>query len=257
MFRNRRNSTHALTANPSTLGDSMNSVSVFLRSTLFNILFFGSFIFLFVINSPALLFPKPPFYFSKWVTRYLLWLLKVICRLDHKIEGQGYIPKGSCVFASKHQSSWETIIFQALYPDIVYVIKKELTYIPIYGQFITKYKQIIVDRKRGRQALRDLCQQAKDTVTRGRKIVIFPEGSRTAVGQKKKYQKGIYAVYKDCPCPVIPVALNSGMFWGRRSWLKYPGTITIKFLPSMPEGLDGDDFMEELTNRIENQAIGC
>lgn len=228
--------------------------NILLRSIAYSVLFFPSVALLFLINSPALLLSRPPFYFARITSRYSLWLLKIICGLDYKIEGLSNIPKGPCIFASKHQSAWDTIVFQALYPDIIYVLKKELTYIPLYGQFIKKFGMIVIDRSRGRQALIDLRNQAKEVIKQGRKIVIFPEGTRTAPGQTNAYQKGIYALYKDCHCTVIPVTLNSGIFWGRRSWIKYPGVITLKFLSPMPEGLDGGEFMEQLSNRIEKET---
>jgi 1-acyl-sn-glycerol-3-phosphate acyltransferase len=253
MLRNRRNRADSLTVQTSMVPQNAYWLAA-VRSAVFNLVFFISLPMLLLINLPALLRSQPPYYFAKFASKYAMWLVRVICGVEYKIIGSENVPQGACIFASKHQSAWDTIIFLALYPDSAYVLKSELTKIPVYGQFIKKYGMISIDRNRGRKALGDLRIQAQRVLEQRRKIIIFPEGSRTCPGAKTSYQKGILALYKDFDCPIVPVALNSGLYWGRRSWIKWPGVITLQFLPPMPPQLESDEFMEQLTQRIETAS---
>lgn len=227
---------------------------VAIRSIIFNLIFFITIPLLMIINSPALLRKTPPFYFSKLACSYAMWLVRVTCGLEYRVVGLENIPQGACIFASKHQSAWDTMIFLTLFPDAAYVLKYELTKVPVFGNYIRKYGMISIDRSRGRKAIGDLRNQAQILINQDRKIIIFPEGSRTAPGSKNPYQKGILALYKDFHCPIVPVALNSGLYWGRRSWLKWPGVITLQFLPPMKEGLESSVFMEQLEKNIETAS---
>ncbi len=233
MFRNRRNREDPITG-PAPHPSGVPLWLAGVRSAVFNVAFFTVLPLLMVLNIPALLFKTPPYYLSKICSTIALWFSRVICGLDYKIIGLENVPAGACVLASKHQSAWDTIVFSTLYPDCSYVLKHELTKVPIYGTFIRKLGMISIDRNRGRKAILDLREQAHKIVNQDRKIIIFPEGTRTTPDDPKPYQKGVLSLYKDFNCPVIPVALNSGLFWGRRSWIKWPGEITLEFLPPCP-----------------------
>ncbi len=254
MFRDRRNSTDTLAINQVMAGER-NMGRAVIRSLIFNVVLFVTLPLFMLFNMPMLLRRNPPFYFAKQAGFYGLWLAKVICGIDFKIVGHDNIPSGPCIIACKHQSAWDTFALSYIFPQASYVLKKELTKIPIFGRYIKKYDMISIDRKRGLKAIMDLRTQAKSLLGQNRQIIIFPEGSRTAPGDTVTYQKGVLALYKDFDYPVIPVALNSGVCWGRRSWIKWPGVITIQFLPAIKNDLEGDVFMEQLSDSIETASI--
>jgi 1-acyl-sn-glycerol-3-phosphate acyltransferase len=177
--------------------------------------------------------------------------LRAIVGLDFETRGLEHRPTGAAVIASKHQSAWDTFVFYLVLDDPNYVMKKELMRIPFWGWYARKCGAISVDREGGAQALKHLVRDAEDRVTKDRQVIVFPEATRTAPGTRRPYQPGIAAIYKHTQAPVVPVAVNSGLFWGRRAFTKQPGTVTLQFLPAMPRGLDRDAFMAELQNRIE------
>lgn len=225
------------------------------RSALFNLLFFLTFPIILLLYLPVLFIQKgPPVVFAKFSSLYTLWLLKIICGTKCRVIGLENVPEGPCILASKHQSAWDTFSFLTIFPDISYVIKIELQKLPIYGAYMKKHGNIALDRDKGRKSLLDLKVKAQKILQQNRKIIIFPEGARVEPGAPADYQKGILVLYKDTTCPIIPVALNSGQYWGRRSWIKWPGVITIQFLPQIPQGLDNDTFMDQLTTSIETAS---
>lgn len=177
--------------------------------------------------------------------------LKWIVGLDFQVLGQENKPSGAALIASKHQSAWDTFVFHLLYRDAVYIVKKELLSIPFWGWYMRKCGSIPVDRSGGGQALKEMVRKSRAALAEGRKVIIFPEGTRTAPGQLQPYNPGVAALYAMTEAPLVPVALNSGLFWGRHSFLKYPGVITIEFLPPMPPGLGRRAFLAELEKRIE------
>jgi 1-acyl-sn-glycerol-3-phosphate acyltransferase len=183
--------------------------------------------------------------------RSLHWLLRVTVGLTYEVRGLEGLPPGPVIFAAKHQSAWDTTIFYCLVEDPAYVLKKELLSIPIYGWYLQRTKMISIDREAGPSALRRMLRQADEALGRGRSVVIFPEGTRVAPGEKLPYHPGVAALYSRTEAAVVPVAVNSGLFWGRRSFLKRPGTIVIEMLPPMPRDLDRRGFMAELERRIE------
>ena len=189
----------------------------------------------------------------RW-TRISQGALSAIVGLRYEFRGIENIPAGPAIYACKHQSAWDTMGFFLRFDDPAHVIKKELIDLPFYGWFARKCRVIGVDRKGGAQALRNLVRQAMEAIGEGREIIIFPQGTRTAPGERRPYQPGIAALYGRADVPVIPVALNSGLFWGRRSFVKRPGTIVVEFLPAVPAGLDRRAFMKTLENRIEEAS---
>ena len=180
--------------------------------------------------------------------------LKWIVGLDYEIRGREYIPDHAAIVACKHQSVWETMLFHGLLPNPVFVFKKELMAIPLWGAYARKVDTIVIDRSAGTSALKGMVREAAQNFELGRSLVLFPEGTRRAPGDPPAYRRGIVAVYAQCGVPVVPVALNSGFFWGPHSLMKLPGTIVAEFLPPIEPGLDRKTFMKELETRIETAS---
>lgn len=176
-------------------------------------------------------------------------------KLDYEVTGLENMPQDNrCIYAAKHQSAWETVKLHLLFNDPVIVLKKELQYIPIFGWYIWRTGMIAVKRKRRGQAISSLLEGARHALEQNRSIVIFPQGTRTAVGKKMPYKRGISALYEELNIPIVPIALNSGIFWGRKSFKKKSGTITVEFLPIIPAGLSTEEMMEKLQTSIETAS---
>ena len=223
-----------------------------LRSLLFNIGFFGWTTIVVVGGLVLLPLPWPWMHrLGRLWCRGTLVLLRSIIGLRHRIEGQENLLHEPAIYASKHQSTWDTLIFALLLPDCAYVLKRELYFVPLFGQLLARSRPIAIDRSAGGSALRRMLGSAERAIEEGRAIVIFPEGTRTAPGEHGRYQPGAAALYQRLDVPVVPVALDSGLYWGRRQFVKRPGTITIRFLPPIPPGLDRREFMGTLEGRIE------
>jgi 1-acyl-sn-glycerol-3-phosphate acyltransferase len=171
--------------------------------------------------------------------------------LTHAVRGRENLPKGPAIIAMKHQSAWDTFAVAVIFDDPAIVLKQELIWIPFYGWYLWKAGMISIDRRAGALALRKLVAASKKAAALGRPIVIFPEGTRTAPGTRRPYQPGVAALYRQLELPLVPVAVNSGVFWGRRRFLKRPGRITVEILPPIPPGGDRHTVMAELEARIE------
>ena len=161
----------------------------------------------------------------------IIWILKVVCRIDYEVSGQENIPEQSAIIFSKHQSTWETVALQRLFPPQVWVIKKELLWVPFFGWALWMLESIAIDRSSGRKAINQIVEIGKQRLDKGRWIVIFPEGTRTAPGTRKRYGVGGSILAEKSGYPVVPVAHNAGEHWGRRSFLKKPGTIKVVIGP--------------------------
>jgi len=223
---------------------------ILVRSLIFNVVFFTYHLVLVVTLSLLLAFPR------RWAqTATRLWtkgaglFLRALVGLDYEVLGAP--PEEPCIIVSKHQSAWDTFSFYLMLDDPNYILKKELTRIPVWGWCALKCGAISVDREGGGAALKKLVRDVQDRMAGGRQVIIFPEGTRTAPGQRREYQPGVAAIYARADVPVVPVALNSGLFWGRRSFRKKPGVITVQFLDPMPQGLKRREFMAELESRME------
>ena len=225
------------------------------RSLVFNFLFFlGGSLFL-VALLPGLLLPRRSvMYFPAIWHGYVLWILRLTCGITHEIRGRENLPAGPSLVAVKHQSAWDTMILPIVLGDVAYVLKQQLLWIPIYGWYLRKLDNLPVDRAGGASALRAMVETGKRIIAQGRSIVIFPEGTRTVPGERRPYHPGIAALYTQLDVPVVPVALNSGLFWGRRAFLKRPGRIVLEFLPPIAPGLPRKVFMRELESRIETAS---
>ena len=186
--------------------------------------------------------------------RALLWLMRVVCGLRYRVVMPEALPAGPAIYALKHQSAWETIAFPALAPPMSGVLKRELLMIPVYGWYMRRLGMVPIDRSAGAGAIRELMRRAKDETARGRSIMIMPEGTRLPPGRAGRYHPGVAALYTHLGITVVPVALNSGLFWGRRSLLLRPGTVTMEFLPPIAPGLERAAFMGVLQERIETAS---
>ncbi len=165
-------------------------------------------------------------------------------------------PKGPCIVACKHQSLWETFSLYALLDDPVYVLKRELMWVPLFGWYMRKAGLIPIDRSAGMAALARMTARARQALIgdRPRQLVIFPEGTRRSPGAEPSYKPGIIHLYKKAGVPCVPLALNSGLFWPRRSLLRLPGTIVAEVLDPIPPGLDKDAFFTRLQDAIETTS---
>jgi 1-acyl-sn-glycerol-3-phosphate acyltransferase len=225
---------------------------IFVRSALFNLLFYLNTIVLMVVSFPTMIFGRRAvFSLARVWSRSSLWLMRVICRTSAQFRGVENIPKGACLVAPKHQSFWETFALILYFDDFSYVLKRELTFIPVFGWYLRRAEQIAIDRGSVQIALRQLVTKAKALFAQGRQLVIFPEGTRRAPGAPPAYRAGVAYVYEQTGVPCLPVALNAGVFWPRRHFLRFPGTILVEFLPVIAPGMERKAFLQELENRIE------
>jgi 1-acyl-sn-glycerol-3-phosphate acyltransferase len=222
------------------------------RALLFNFLFYVTTTLFVVLGSPLLFAPR------RWAMaalavhgRFELWLLKAIVGTKLEVRGQEKLPKGACLVAAKHQSAWETFGLIPLFRDPALLMKRELFWIPFHGWFSYKFDMIPVDRDKGPTALRRMLREAKKRIADGREIIIFPEGTRRAPGAPPDYKTGVALLYEALGVPCVPLALNSGLFWPRRSLTRKPGTIVVEFLDPIPPGLPKAEFLARLEDAIE------
>lgn len=222
------------------------------RSLLFNLLFWGWTAVAVIGFSPMLLGP------ARWSARaQTMWatggefLARHVLRIRYEVRGREHIPKGAAIVASKHQSVYETIVFSLMLHEPGIVMKKELLAIPLYGWFSRRMGMIPIDRSASTSAMRIMLRAAKRIIDEERPILIFPEGTRSAPGVTPSYRPGVAGLYRLLNLPVVPVALNSGLLWGRNALVKYPGTVIFQYLPAIPAGLDRHAFMEQMETSIE------
>jgi 1-acyl-sn-glycerol-3-phosphate acyltransferase len=223
-----------------------------LRSALFNIVFYVNLALFLVLGAEFFLAPR------KWAIRALqawaktsLFLLRAITGTGMEVRGREHIPKGAALVAGKHQSFWETFAILPLLDDPAMVLKKELTWIPFFGWFIFKFRMIAVERSAGTAALHSLVARGQEEIAAGRQIVIMPEGTRRAPDDPPTYKPGAAALYGKLGVACTPFALNSGLFWPRRRFLRHPGIIIIEFLPAIPPDLPRREFQARLETAIE------
>ncbi|HYM72203.1 MAG TPA: lysophospholipid acyltransferase family protein [Stellaceae bacterium] len=226
-----------------------------LRALIFNLAFWIDTAIIGVLGLPFLLTPRrTTMRFGRFWAQTILALLKLIVGLDGEIRGRDNVPAGGCLIAMKHQSAWDTLILPPLFGDPAVVIKRELKWVPLYGWYATRAGSIFIDRKGGASALRGMVAAAKEALAAGRPVVIFPQGTRTGPGQSPReapYQPGVAALYRELGVPLVPAAVNSGLYWGRRAFVKRPGRIVLEFLEPIPPGLPRREVMAQLESRIE------
>jgi 1-acyl-sn-glycerol-3-phosphate acyltransferase len=226
--------------------------AVIVRSIVFNALFYANLAVQSLAAIPALLLPRRAILeVMRFWARGNIWLLRHVCGIKVEFRGRDKIPAGAVLVASKHQSLWETFALLLLLGDPAYILKRELMFIPFFGWYAWKGAMIPVDRGRRAQALAAMTVCARAALARGRQIVIFPEGTRRAPGAAPNYKYGVVHLYAETGAACLPLALNSGLFWPRRSFRRYPGTIVVEALDPIAPGLDKNTFADLLQQRIE------
>ena len=226
--------------------------SIFLRSLLYNELFYLVLAFWVIVGIPTYLMPRwAIMHIARYWARSSIWLMRVICNIKVEYRGLEKIPDGPLIVASKHQSMWETFALLQLFDQPLYILKRELLWIPLFGWYLIKSNMIGVDRGAGGRALIETMRRAGEAVRRGRQLIIFPEGTRRPVDAPPDYKPGVAQLYASSRVSCLPVALNSGLFWPRRTFMRYPGTLVVEFLDVLPPGLPRDEFLTRIAATIE------
>jgi 1-acyl-sn-glycerol-3-phosphate acyltransferase len=239
-----------------------SSFALLTRSFVFNALFYVNIVVRMIVALPTIALPRS---FMLGVlhrySRSSLWLLRVVCGVKVEWRGREKLPQGAYIVACKHQSLWETFALFTLLPDPTYVLKRELMWIPLFGWLATKAGMIPVDRGARTATLARMTAAARGEIARGRQIVIFPEGTRRPPGAEPRYLPGVAYLYAETGLPCVPVALNSGLYWPRRTFRRYPGTILVEVLDPIPPGLERrallarlQDVLEEASARLLREA---
>jgi 1-acyl-sn-glycerol-3-phosphate acyltransferase len=172
------------------------------------------------------------FYLTRWGL-FAIWWLRHTCKLDFRVEGRENIPEGTAIILAKHQSAWETIAMQQIFPPQTWVLKRELFWIPFFGWGLAMMRPVGIDRAAGKRALKQVITQGTQRLKDGLWMVIFPEGTRTAPGERQRYAIGGAMLAEKSGFPVVPVCHNAGEFWPKKGFLKKPGTITLVIGPTI------------------------
>jgi 1-acyl-sn-glycerol-3-phosphate acyltransferase len=235
-----------------------------LRSALFNLIMFIT-----VLVHAALVlltFQFPPltrFRFASQWARFVMWIAGWLLGLHYRVEGREHLPRQrTAVLMAKHQSMWETIAFQVMFPPQVWVLKRELTWIPFFGWALWLLRSIAIDRGSGRRAVQQVIEQGRDRLNHGLWVVVFPEGTRVAPGHQRRFGIGGAMLAVESGHPVVPVAHNAGHFWPRRGFMKKPGTIQVVIGPAInPQGMTAEElnrqletWMHDTMARLEGRA---
>ena len=231
---------------------SSSDTAIVARSLIFNALFYINITIRMIVALPTILLPYS--FLHGVLRRYAsstLWFLRVVCGTKVEWRGREKLPAGPCIVACKHQSLWETFALFMLLPDPTYVLKRELMWLPLFGWLATKARMIPIDRGSHTKALASMTAAARREAARGRQIVIFPEGTRRPPGAKPRYLPGVAFLYAELGLPCVPIALNSGLFWPRRSLRRHPGTVLVEVLDPIPPGLEKREFLMRLQNTTE------
>jgi 1-acyl-sn-glycerol-3-phosphate acyltransferase len=231
---------------------SSTDTAIVARSLLFNALFYVNITVRMIVALPTIVLPYS--FLHGVLRRYAsstLWFLRVVCGIAVEWRGREKLPTGPYIIACKHQSLWETFALFMLVPDPTYVLKRELMWLPLFGWLATKARMIPIDRGSHAKALASMIAAARREAARGRQIVIFPEGTRRPPGAKPHYLPGAAFLYAELGLPCVPIALNSGLFWPRRSLRRYPGTVLVEVLDPIPPGLEKREFLARLQSMTE------
>jgi 1-acyl-sn-glycerol-3-phosphate acyltransferase len=225
---------------------------VLFRSVVFNVLFYVNLLLHCIAALPTLVLPRRAIVeVMRFWARTNIWLLRHVCGIGVEFRGAEKIPSGALLVASKHQSLWETFALFVIFDDPAYILKRELIWIPFFGWYAWKAGMIPVDRGKRSLALADMTVQARTELARRRQILIFPEGTRRAPGAEPSYKFGVVHLYSATAAVCLPLALNSGMFWPRRSFRRYPGTIVVEVLDPIPPGMEKAVFSAHMQQAIE------
>ena len=234
-----------------------------IRPLIFTLLFYGWTVIVGLVAIPLLVCQtKTIMAVGRFWVKGTFLILKLTVRIEYHERGKRFLVDGPVIIAMKHQSAWDTLAINLITKNAAIVLKKELLQIPIFGWYLKRANHIAVDRNGGVLALKEMLKQSRAQASVGRPIVIYPQGTRTPPDSKKPYHHGVAALYLSLNQSVIPVALNSGLFWPRRSLKMNPGKIVIEYLKPIPPGLSRIEFMNELensielaTNKLQNEAL--
>lgn len=222
------------------------------RSLLFNAAFYLNFLVQAVIFLPVLVLPERMFWpVGRFWVASSLWLHRTICGIGEEVRGTENIRAGGVIVASKHQSAWETLKLIELLERPTFILKREPLWLPLFGWYLRKAHMIPVERGGGSAAADTMIAHARRAIAEGRQIIIFPEGTRRSPGTPPAYRRGVTRLYQALGVPCVPIALNSGLHWPRRSFVHRPGMITLQCLEPLPPGLSAETFAGELQERIE------
>ena len=233
--------------------DPTTSPMLATRSLIFNTLFYLNMVALMIVGLPTMLFGrKAVFALARLWGAISIWLLDKICGLKLEYRGVENIPSGAVLIAAKHQSFLETFALLKYAPDFAIILKRQLTYVPLFGLYLIVSKQIAIDRARGRQALQQIAGAARPVFAAGRQVFIYPEGTRRLPGAPPKYKQGVTALYTETGVSCLPVAVNTGLFWRRRGFMRRPGLAVIEYLPVIKPELERAEFAKRLQSTIES-----
>jgi 1-acyl-sn-glycerol-3-phosphate acyltransferase len=226
-----------------------------LRSALFNIAFYVNIILWMLAALPTLVMPRRIFMrvAAAWA-RSSLWLLKVIVGTHFELRGRENLPEGGCIVVGKHQSLWETFALFAVLPDPCFILKRELAWIPLFGWYVLKSDMVPINRSAGQSAMAVMNDAARRAIANGRQIMIFAEGTRRAPGAPPAYKQGFSHLYVATEAAIVPLALNSGVFWPRRKFIRRPGTVVVEILPAIPPGLPRTEAQARVQAAIEESS---
>jgi 1-acyl-sn-glycerol-3-phosphate acyltransferase len=228
-------------------------VIILLRSLVFNVLFYLNTLLYLIIALPTFFMPyRAIVEVAKSWGRVNLVLLRVVAGIKCEIRGLEKLPPGPLIIASKHQSAWETFALLPLLDNPLFILKRELQWIPVFGWLTIKGRMVPVDRGGGSQALSSMIERARAELADNRQLIIFPEGTRRPAGAEPRYKVGVAHLYMAEGVPCVPIALNSGLFWPRRSLRRFPGTVVVEILDPIAPGLDKDTFFARLQSDIES-----
>ena len=229
---------------------------LFLRSLLFNLFLYSGIIIVFLIAIPALFLPaKITLLFGKFLGYYVVFILRIFLNTKVEFKGVENIPKNEKYFvASAHQSMFETFALQSILDYPVFILKKELLKIPLFGQYLKKIKSIeIIRDTTTKENLSFFDKVAKIVKNENRPLLIFPQGTRVNVNDRAPFKKGVGRIYETLNISCVPVALNSGKVWPKEGLIKYPGKITVSFLKPIEPGLNKDEFIKNLEIKIYDE----
>lgn len=229
----------------------------FIRATLFNITFYTITAIACIACLPALAFKRDgTFKVIKTYLAYVYAIEKYVLGLDYEIRGLEHLPKnGSFIVAAKHQSPYETLKLHRLFDDPAIVLKKELLDIPLWGKFLSRINPIAIDRSQKKEAMKQIIEGAQTVKKQGRVIVIFPQGTRVypwETPENKPYRAGAARIQMETQMPIIPLALNTGLYWARKGWLKYPGKVIFEFKPALSNFETVQDGVEKIQQAVES-----
>lgn len=229
---------------------------IYLRSLLFNALMF---ITVPIYTAAVFLFCWLPYdkrypFLISW-QRSMVWLATKICGIRYEVEGIENLPKEACIIASNHQSTWETLAFSVIFPNICFVLKRDLLHIPFFGWSLRLWQPIAIDRKQKGGVLEQVIRQGSERLALGRSIIIFPEGRRMPADQPGQFRSGAAALAKATGAPLVPVCHNAGKVWPRRGWLKRPGLITVHIgKPIYSKQSESHDIHERMVETITTKS---